>query len=144
MTKAEELMAWWDVTGNPARRSRQILGPTLPVQRLSAHRGRNPRLAQGLQRQLRTAWSDKELAHRAKDAAKAKHEKPRGYLLDGSIADQRPEPDWTLPTKPHASGKIPTTLTTVNSNLRARAHNMDSQSRGYTQLSRVRVSQKIT
>ena len=72
-------------------------------------------------------WSDKELAHKAKDAAKAKHEKPRGYLLDASIADQRAEPDWTLPTKPHASGKIPTTLTTVNSNLRARAYNMDSQ-----------------
>ena len=71
-------------------------------------------------------WNDKELAHKAKDAAKAKHEKTRGYLL-GSIADQRSEPDWTLPTKPYASGKIPTTLTTVNSNLRARAHNMDSQ-----------------
>ena len=79
-------------------------------------------------------WSDKELAHKVKDAAKAKHEKPRGYLLDGSIADQRAEPDWTLPTKPHASGKIPTTLTTVNSNLRARAHNMDSQPIGYTQV----------
>jgi hypothetical protein len=64
-------------------------------------------------------WSDKELAHKAKDAAKAKHEKPRGYLLDASIADQRPEPDWTLPTKPRASGIIPTTLTTVNSNLHA-------------------------
>jgi hypothetical protein len=51
-------------------------------------------------------WSDKELAHKAKDAAKAKHEKPRGYLLDASIADQRSEPDWTLPTKPHASGRI--------------------------------------
>jgi hypothetical protein len=77
-------------------------------------------------------WSDKELAHKAKDAAKAKHEKSRGYLRDGSIADQRSEPDWTLPTKPHASGKIPTTLTTVNSNLHARAHNMDSQPIGYT------------
>ena len=75
-------------------------------------------------------WSDKELAHKAKDAAKAKHEKPRGYLLGASIADQRSEPDWTLPTKLHASGKIPTTLTTVNSKLRARAHNMDSQPRG--------------
>ena len=75
-------------------------------------------------------WSDKELAHKAKDAAKAKHEKPRGYLLNGSIADQRAEPDWTLPTKPHATGKIPTTLTTVNSNLRARAHNVDNQPRG--------------
>jgi hypothetical protein len=77
-------------------------------------------------------WRDKDLAHKAKDAAKAKHEKTRGYLLDASIADQRAEPDWTLPTKPHASGKILTTLTTVNSNLRARAHNMDSHPIGYT------------
>ena len=77
-------------------------------------------------------WTNKELAHKAKDAAKAKHEKPRGYLLDGSIADQRVEPDWTLPTKPHAIGRIPTTLTTVNSNLRARAHNTDSRPIGYT------------
>ena len=44
------------------------------------------------------------------------------------------EPDWTLPTKPLASGKIPTTLTTVNSNLHARAHNMDSQPIGYIQV----------
>jgi hypothetical protein len=50
-------------------------------------------------------WSDKDLAHKAKNAAKAKHEKTRGYLLNGSIADQRAEPDWTLPTKPQASGK---------------------------------------
>ena len=88
-------------------------------------------------------WSDKELAHKAKDAAKAKHEKPRGYLLNGSIADQRSEPDWTLPTKPHASGKIPTTLTTVNSNLRARAHNMDSQPiRNTPVMPRARKSEK--
>jgi hypothetical protein len=64
-------------------------------------------------------WSDKELEHKAKDATKVQHDKPRGYLLDASIADERPEPDWSLPTKPCASGKIPTTLTTLNSNLRA-------------------------
>ena len=46
-------------------------------------------------------WTDKELEHKAKDAAKAKHEKPRGHLLNASIAEQRAEPDWTLPTKPH-------------------------------------------
>jgi hypothetical protein len=58
-------------------------------------------------------WSDKELEHKAKDAAKAKHDKPRGYLLNASMADQREEPDWSLPTKPIVSGKMSATFTTV-------------------------------
>ena len=87
-------------------------------------------------------WSDKELAHKANDAATAKHEKSRGYLLDALIADQRAEPDWTLPTEARASGKISTTLTTVNSNLRARAHNMNSQPGGlHSVLPRARKSE---
>ena len=45
-------------------------------------------------------WSDKELKHKARDAAKARHEKPRGYLLaeNGSTFGKE-APDWTLPTK---------------------------------------------
>ncbi len=72
----------------------------------------------------------------------AKHEKSRGYLLDALIADQRAEPDWTLPTEARASGKISTTLTTVNSNLRGRAHNMNSQPGGlHSVLPRARKSE---
>jgi hypothetical protein len=51
-------------------------------------------------------WSDKELEHKAADAARAEHKKPRGHLLDASIEEQPAEPDWTLPSMPIASGKI--------------------------------------
>jgi hypothetical protein len=76
-------------------------------------------------------WTDKELAHKAAEAARAKHNKPRGHLLDASIEQQRAEPDWTLPSKPIASGKIPATLATLNSNLRVRAYNANRQPRDY-------------
>ena len=72
-------------------------------------------------------WTDKELAHKAAEAAKAEHNKPRGHLLDASIEQQRAEPDWTLPSKPITSGKIPATLATLNSNLRACAYNIAGQ-----------------
>ena len=58
-------------------------------------------------------WSEKELKHKAKDAASADHEKPRGYLIGASTANDRCEPVRDLPTKPIASGQIPTTLTTL-------------------------------
>ena len=60
-------------------------------------------------------WSEKELAHKAADAAKADHAKPRGYLADSAQLDdhQRVEAAWTLSNKPIASGKVaPTSLTT--------------------------------
>ena len=59
-------------------------------------------------------WSEKELTHKANGAAKAAHEKPRGYLLGTPTEDQRSEPDWALPTKPIASGTVPATLATAN------------------------------
>ena len=66
-------------------------------------------------------WSDKELVHKAASAAEAEHQKPRGHFLDSSIDDQRGEPDWTIPNKPLATGKVSptqlTTLTTLKSNL---------------------------
>ena len=68
-------------------------------------------------------WSDKELEHKAKEATKAKHEKPRGHLLNRPAEEQRAEPDWSLPSVPLASGEIPATLATLNSDLHARAYN---------------------
>ena len=61
-------------------------------------------------------WSDKELEHKAKQAAQAKHDKPRGYLLGESRSTfEKEPPDWTLPTKPLSVWKVLTTLTTPNS-----------------------------
>jgi hypothetical protein len=77
-------------------------------------------------------WSDKELQHKAADAASAEHKKPRGHLLNASTQEQRAEPDWTLPSKPIASGKIPATLAILNSNLRVRAYNANRQPRDYS------------
>ena len=65
-------------------------------------------------------WSERELAHKAASAAKAEHKKPRGHLLNPSIEEQRAAPDWTMPNKPIASGKVAptplTTFTTLNPN----------------------------
>jgi hypothetical protein len=61
-------------------------------------------------------WTDKELEHKAKDVARAKHNKPRGYLLgESGSAFEKEAPDWTLPTKPMGVWKIPATLATPNS-----------------------------
>ena len=65
-------------------------------------------------------WSEKELKHKAAQTGKVKHGKPRGYLLDPALGEQRAEPDWDLADKPIASGEISTTFTTLNSHLYAR------------------------
>lgn len=50
-------------------------------------------------------WSEKELKHKAAQAGKVKHGKPRGYLLDPALGEQRAEPDWDLPPSRSPAGK---------------------------------------
>jgi hypothetical protein len=59
-------------------------------------------------------WTDKDLEHKVDDALKAKHEKPRGHLLDGEIIpgsplskrlkDERPQAEQ-VETRPGADGQ---------------------------------------
>lgn len=54
------------------------------------------------------AWSEKELAHKAGQAAKANHQKPRGHLIAGDDSNQQASPhQQARRPKPIRTGKIP-------------------------------------
>ena len=87
-------------------------------------------------------WSDKELEHKTKEAAKATHEKPRGHLLGGP-AYERAVPDQKLPTAPLSKGKILTTLTILNSDsIRNKVQQTTTNSRVETKNGVVNVVKK--
>ena len=61
-------------------------------------------------------WNDKELAHKAADAARSTHDKPRGHLI-GEQEKEQPKQTEKLLGKPIASGKISATLATLKTDL---------------------------
>ena len=61
-------------------------------------------------------WNDKELAHKAADAARSTHDKPRGHLI-GEQEKEQPKQTEKLLGEPIASGKISATLATLKTNL---------------------------
>ena len=61
-------------------------------------------------------WNDKELAHKAAEAARSAHNKPRGHLI-GEQKKEQPKQSEKLLGKPIASGKISATLATLKIDL---------------------------
>ena len=61
-------------------------------------------------------WNDTELAHKAADAARSTHDKPRGHLI-GEQEKEQPKQTEKLLGKPIASGKISATLATLKTDL---------------------------
>ena len=63
-------------------------------------------------------WSDRELAHKAADAAKAKHNNPRGHLIgEQQKTEEQPSAAGSRSDQPIVSGKLSTTLTTLQNHL---------------------------
>jgi hypothetical protein len=61
-------------------------------------------------------WNEKELAHKAAEAARSAHDKPRGHLI-GEQEKEQPKQTEKLLGKPIASGKISATLATLKTDL---------------------------
>ena len=77
-------------------------------------------------------WSDKELAHKAADAARSAYDKPRGHLI-GEQEKEQPKQTEKLLGKPIASGNISATLATLkidffSSDIHAHTHSALSTS----------------